>query len=262
MLDLAPGLAALLLYTGLALWRSSHTATARHWLTGIAVLALCLHGISVYQLIDTGAGFHFGFFHVASLIFWVVCVTVLISSLTLPVGSLLSPLFGLTAISIACSLLINSSYTPRAFSYPIAIHILLSILAYSLLTIASAQALALALQDKLLKSGQLKQAMSVLPPLQTMEALLFEMLWAGTALLALSIASGLLFLDDIRAQHLTHKMFFSLIALVVYSILLWGRHAQGWRGKQAIRWALGGFLTLMLAYFGSKLVLELLLHKG
>ena len=94
-----------------------------------------------------------------------------------------------------------------------------------------------------------------------MESLLFEMIRAGATLLACSIASGLLFIDDILAQHLAHKMFFSLAALGVYSVLLWGRRTHGWRGKQAIRWTLGGFAALMLAYFGTKLVLELLLHR-
>jgi ABC-type uncharacterized transport system permease subunit len=78
-------------------------------------------------------------------------------------------------------------------------------------------------------------------------------------LLALSIVSGLFFLDDILAQHLAHKMFFSVAALCVYCILLFGRRVHGWRGKQAIRWTIGGFVALMLAYFGTKLVLELLL---
>jgi ABC-type uncharacterized transport system permease subunit len=56
------------------------------------------------------------------------------------------------------------------------------------------------------------------------------------------------------------KCFFSFAALVVYGILLWGRHQHGWRGKQAIRWTIGGFLALMTAYFGTKFVLELLLQ--
>lgn len=267
MIEMMSGIVALLLYAVLAWWqwRSWSVVQAdlsRPAFLGSAVLALCLHAVSVYGLIDTAAGFHLGFFRVASLIFWVINITVVISSLTLPVRPLLPPLFAMTAMAIACSLFINAPYTPHAFSYPLALHILLSILAYSILTIAAVQALALAAQDRLLKARQWQQAMAFLPPLQTMESLLFEMLYAGTALLALSIASGLLFYDDLRAQHLVHKMFFSLAALSVYSVLLWGRHQRGWRGKQAIRWTLGGFGALMLAYFGTKLVLELLLQRG
>jgi ABC-type uncharacterized transport system permease subunit len=265
MLGQLTGFSALLLYAVLALWQwrawQKQTAPARYALSVMAVLALGLHAICVYAQIDTAAGFNFGFFHVSSLIFWVVCITIVISSFKLPVGSLLAPLFAMTSVSIACSLLLTSPYIPQHdLGYPIAVHILLSILAYSILTIASVQALALALQDRLLKARQFQKAMALLPPLQSMEALLFEMLWAGTVLLALSIASGLLFFNDMRAQHLAHKMFFSLVALVVYGILLWGRQQRGWRGKQAIHWTLGGFAALMLAYFGTKFVLEFILH--
>lgn len=263
----APGLIALLLYCGLAVWQWRSWSTRCHepsppLFLGLSVLALALHGISVFFLIDTPAGFHFGFFRVSSLIFWVINMTIVISSNKLPIRALLPPLYALSAVAILCSLLGESAYTPQDFSYPIALHILLSILAYSILTIAAMQALALWLQDRLLKEHRLQQAMSFLPPLQTMESLLFEMLTAGTTLLALSIASGFLFLEDILAQHLAHKMFFSLAALGVYSVLLWGRHTRGWRGKLAIRWTLGGFAALMLAYFGTKLVLELLLRPA
>lgn len=266
MNETLPGLAALTLYLVLAYWQwrswsRPHAEPHRAPFLALASMALCLHGLTVYSLIDTAAGFHFGFFRVSSLIFWVINITVVLSSIKLPVRSLLPPLFMLSALGVACSLFVDSPYTPQHFSYPIALHILLSIMAYSILSIAAMQALALAAQDRLLKQRRFQQAMAFLPPLQTMESLLFEMLHAGTALLALSIATGTLFLDDIHTQHLAHKMFFSVAALCVYGILLWGRHTRGWRGRQAIRWTLGGFVALMLAYFGTKLVLELLLHR-
>lgn len=263
MPDTLPGAIAIALYASLALWQwrawLSASSLPRTAFYAAAVTALCLHGFSVYTLIDTADGFNFGFFRVASLIFWVINITVLASSIKLPVHPLLPPLFAMTAMGIACSILAEDTYTPHALGYPIAIHILLSILAYSILTIAVVQALALALQNRLLKNHNMDDSMAFLPPLQTMESLLFEMLWAGTTLLALSIISGLFFLDDILAQHLAHKMFFSLAALSVYCVLLWGRHVHGWRGKRAIRWTLGGFIALMLAYFGTKLVLEFLI---
>lgn len=259
------GLTALLIYAALALWQyrswaGANATPSRTAFLAVATIALLMHGYSVYLLIDTPSGFHFGFFRVSSLIFWVINITVVASSLKLPVHPLLAPLFALSAISVACSLFIDSAYAPQSFSYPIALHILLSILAYSILTIAAAQAIALSIQDRLLKHHRLQGVMTFLPPLQTMESLLFEMLHAGTVLLGLAIGTGLLFFDDIGTQHLAHKIFFSLVALAVYCVLLWGRHRHGWRGKKAIRWALGGFVSLMLAYFGTKLVLEILLQ--
>lgn len=78
-------------------------------------------------------------------------------------------------------------------------------------------------------------------------------------LLSLSLLSGWIFLEDLFAQHLVHKTLLSLVAWVVFGILLWGRHVRGWRGSKAIRWTLAGFLLLMLAFFGSKLVREFIL---
>lgn len=101
----------------------------------------------------------------------------------------------------------------------------------------------------------------LLPPLQTMETLLFEMIWAGLILLSISIVSGLIFLDNIFAQHLVHKSVLSISAWLTFAVLLWGRHQSGWRGITAIRGTLIGFALLLLAYFGSKLVLEIILQR-
>jgi ABC-type uncharacterized transport system permease subunit len=94
-----------------------------------------------------------------------------------------------------------------------------------------------------------------------MEGLMFEMIGIGFALLTLALLTGVLFLEDIFAQHLVHKTVLSICAWGVFAILLWGRWRFGWRGRTAIRWTVGGFVFLMLAYFGSKLVLELILGR-
>ena len=93
-----------------------------------------------------------------------------------------------------------------------------------------------------------------------MESLLFQMIATGFALLTLALVTGFLFLEDIFAQHLVHKTTLSIIAWFVFGILLWGRWRFGWRGQTALRWTIGGFIFLMLAYFGSKFVLELVLN--
>jgi ABC-type uncharacterized transport system permease subunit len=89
-----------------------------------------------------------------------------------------------------------------------------------------------------------------------METLLFRIIALGYILLSLSLLSGVTYIDDIFAQHLVHKTVLSFAAWVVFAILLWGRWRFGWRGRTAVRWTLSGFGVLMLAYFGSKLVLE------
>ena len=98
-----------------------------------------------------------------------------------------------------------------------------------------------------------------LPPLQTMETLLFQMIGLGLALLTASLLTGTLYIEDMFAQHLVHKTILSMVAWVVFATLLWGRWRFGWRGRTAIRWTLSGFVVLLLAYIGSKLVIEIIL---
>ena len=94
-----------------------------------------------------------------------------------------------------------------------------------------------------------------------MERVLFELVWSGVVLLTLSIISGLIFLDNMFAQHLVHKTVLSLGAWIIFTTLLVGRYRFGWRGMRAVRWTLGGCILLLLAYFGSKFVLEVLLNR-
>lgn len=228
----------------------------------IAAIAagVVFHGIGAYLNIRTPHGFDLSFFKVASLIFWVIAIVVLLSNLRKPMSSLFVLLLPLMLVALGCASLIepNTSSTTQ-LSFGIFTHVILSILSYSLLTIATLQAILLAYQNRMLKQKHPRGVMGLLPPLQTMESLLFELIWAGEILLTLSILSGVIFIDNILAQHLAHKTVFSVVSWIIYATLLWGRYRFGWRGASAIRWALGGFAALMLAYFGSKLVLEIIL---
>ncbi len=221
--------------------------------------ALLFHGGGIYGLSAAYPGVQLGFFSVSSLIFWVINLIVLFSSLKKALHNLFILLSPLSVLAVAASIFGRDANIQ--ISYQLASHVILSILAYSLLTIATLQALLLAYQNHQLKNKHTIGKVRLLPPLQTMESLLFELLWAGEILLTLSILSGIWFLEDIFAQHLAHKTVFSIAAWIIYALLLWGRHQLGWRGYTAIRWTLGGFALLMLAYFGSKLVLELILHR-
>ena len=137
---------------------------------------------------------------------------------------------------------------------------LLSILAYSVITIAALQALLLAYQNSRLKHHHPGGLLSKLPPLQDMEALLFELLWAGQGILSVAIVAGFVFFDNIWGVNgVIHKTFFSLLAWVVFAILLWGRSQLGWRGVTAIRFTLSGFVLLILGFYGSKFALQVLI---
>jgi len=225
-------------------------------------LAATLHALVLYQGLITPTGLNLGFFNAASLIAWVIVVLLLLSLPHQPVKNLAIVLFPLAALAIGLQ---GYFQTERIFSSEteigVTLHILASILAYSLLSISALQALFLALQDYQLHHKHPGWVMQRLPPLQVMEKLFFQMITVGFGLLSLSLISGLVFLDDLFAQHLAHKTVLSTMAWCIFAILLWGHWRYGWRGKTAIRWNLTGFAALMLAYFGSKLVLELILHR-
>jgi ABC-type uncharacterized transport system permease subunit len=87
------------------------------------------------------------------------------------------------------------------------------------------------------------------------------MIGAGLLFLTLSLVSGFIFIEDLFAQHLAHKTILSIVAWISFSGLLLGRIKYGWRGQTAVKWTLTGFILLLLAYFGSKLVLELILQR-
>ncbi len=228
-------------------------------LLGIGIVAVIAHTYSAVHTIYHEQQIDLGFFRVSSLIFCCIAAINLISILRRPTSNLLVALFPLAALSIVVSSLSSpvrgiSVASPGLFS-----HILISILAYSLMTIATIQAIALALQERHLKGHHMGGILKALPPLQTMEQILFELIWIGMGLLTLSLVTGFIFIDDLFAQHLAHKTFFSILAWVIFAILLWGRHQLGWRSQTAARWTFGGFAALMLAYYGSKFVLELIL---
>ncbi|MFC1683954.1 inner membrane protein YpjD [Pseudomonadota bacterium] len=226
----------------------------------LGLLAVLLHPIVLYQGIITAEGFNLPFFHAASLVTWIIALVLMLSALNKPIENLGIVLLPIATIAIALDLLYPSSYLlPQANSLGMRLHILLSLLSYSLFTLAAVQSGLLAVQNQHLHNRHPGGFVRALPPLQTMEALLFEMIGLGFILLSLGLITGFMFLEDMFSQHLVHKTLLSLMSWVVFAVLLWGRFRFGWRGRIAIRWTMAGFMALMLAYFGSKAVVELIL---
>ncbi len=254
---------ALYLCASLYLWLQlrQHPQLKRRPVLVIGALAVFFHGIASYHWVVTKGGLDFSLLPMTDTIFFTINLVVLVSSFRKPLHNLFLGLFPLTALMLAITLTVeHSPELAIGLSPELSLHIVLSVLAYSLLSIASCQAVLLAWQNWRLHHKHLGGWMQTnMPPLQTMEELLFEILWTGYVLLTLSLLTGFLYLDDVFAQHLAHKTVFSIIGWIFYGVLLWGHHARGWRGNKAIRWTLGGFIALVLAYTGSKLVMEFLL---
>jgi ABC-type uncharacterized transport system permease subunit len=222
-------------------------------------IALILNGLVLNSVIFVNEGLDLGFSNTWALISWVIALLVLFIALRKPVENLLVIFFPMAALGLIL-IYLSPSHHIVAETAPMGlkVHILLSIIAYSLLTVAAFQAVLLAFQEHQLRNKQPTVIMNVLPPMQIMEDLLIRIIAVGFFILSLSLATGFMFVHDIFTQHLSHKTVLSLLSWLVFALLLWGRWYKGWRGQKLIRWTLGGFCILVLAFFGSKLVLEIL----
>ena len=259
-LTLISGIFAVVFYlTGLG-FQVHHFLTnkeTRRLVFSFSALAVIAHGISALGVIRTSSGYQFGIVEISTLIAVSISLLVLISSLRKPLDNLFLGLFPIAIITIVVSLTSSSSMPPTSLSTGLASHVLFSILAYSFLTIAAAQAALLAYQNHQLKHGHAGGIVKKLPALQDMESFLFELLWIGQLLLSVGIVAGFLFIDDIWGRDgVIHKTFFSILAWLVFCVLLWGRHSLGWRGVTAIRWTFSGFALVIVAYYGTKFALE------
>ena len=266
MPPMLPGLLAIALYLLAAallmaiLLRGSDSGCMRRQTLMIGLAAVVIHGSLLYSSLLTPNGLNLGIFHAASLVAMTTALLLLLAAYIEPVENLGIAVFPLAALSIGLTMLYPAPHIiTSASAWQLTSHILTSLLAYSILGLAVLQAILLAIQDNHLRNRSPGGFIRALPPLQTMESLLFQMIATGFALLTLALVTGALFLEDIFAQQLVHKTTLSIIAWAVFAVLLWGRWRFGWRGRTAIRWTIGGFMFLMLAYFGSKFVLELVL---
>jgi ABC-type uncharacterized transport system permease subunit len=231
-------------------------------LIALSVLGALLHGFTNYQVIWSDDGLNLGIVTSISLVSWIMLVFVLIASFRLPLTNLLLLVLPLAAAGALFTLVMpDSSGTPTAsLSDPLIWHILISIVAYSILFMAACQSVLLAVLDHRLKSKQTLRFLKLLPPLQTMESLLFGLLWTGITALTLAIGSGFVFLDDMFEQRVVHHTVLALASWGLYAVLLTGHRLLGWRGTTAVRWTLIAFSLLLLGYFGSKFVIEVLLE--
>ena len=132
---------------------------------------------------------------------------------------------------LTAALSVKAATCPRVIQRRFALHVVLALLAYSVLTVAAAQSLFLAWQERALRRRQARWVLKALPPLQTMETVLFECVALGLLLLTLTLGTGMLFLEDLFAQQVVHHTVRSIASWVVFTILLLGRHRLGWRGR-------------------------------
>lgn len=228
----------------------------------LGAAGLALHTLSLAGLVTERSGPELSLGGVLSLVAWMIAVFALLASVRprfQGLAAVLLPVAGLATLAV----LIPDPVTPRggAPDWSLHAHVLLSILAYSLLSLGAGVAVLFLFRERTLRQRQLTAWTRILPPLESLETALFTALIAGFSLLTLALFSGLMFLEDIFAQHLLHKTVLSIVAWAVFAVLLLGRLKLGWRGRQAVHWVLAGYGLLALSYFGSRFVLEYVLGR-
>ncbi|WP_292006353.1 cytochrome C assembly family protein [Chiayiivirga sp.] len=268
MLSLLPATAYLMACVLLVLGLRRDAGEARvRWLalsTWLGLMATLTHGGILLKQAGTPWGLDLHFFAALSAVAWVVAMLstllMLRRSNLAALGLVVYPIAA--ACHVAYALRAGSTVPASPPSWQIQLHAALALLAYATLSLAAVMALGLWLQERALRRRQLAAALNAFPPLTLVESLLFRQIGAGFALLTLALLTGVVFVEDLLAQHLWHKTVFSLLAWIVFGALLFGRWRHGWRGRRAVRLTLVAMVLLALAFFGSKFVRELVLRQG
>jgi len=221
-----------------------------------AAVGLGVHAQVLFHLILPGDGLTLSAGSAASMIGLELALIALLAAIE---PSLRGMSAGMLILSAVTALLISTpehASAGAALTWQVRAHVLVALLSYGLLTVGAIVAVFALTQERRLHSARITPVNRLFAPLETTEKLLIGISAAGFAGLTLAIATGLSFVNDLVEQHLAHKFALSLLAWVVFGVLLAGRFVAGWRGKRAVKLYLWGFATLCLAYFGSRLILE------
>ena len=249
-------------------WRAQSTGNIdvinRGMIGHTVLLPLVLHAYLLYGNLFSGGDLNLGLINALSLILWLTMLVYWVARFFYPIASLQTLVLPLAAGGAVLPALFPAAHPlTNNLSFVLEAHILAAMLAYSLFTIAVLHASLMSLVEKRLHQATLPRVLQGLPPLLTMETLLFRIIGAGFVLLTLTLVSGVVFSDQLfgKPWQFNHKMLFGLISWCVFAVLLLGHHYKGWRGRTAVRWTMSGFIFLLLAYLGTKFVLEVLLHR-
>jgi ABC-type uncharacterized transport system permease subunit len=244
----------------------SHPGSGRNpvWVSALLLAGIVIHAGLLGASVFKPDAVHLGFSNAVSLIAWLSVSVYALTALKVPLPGIQGWVAGIAAIGALLPLALpDARAIPFSNTFGFRAHLVLSLLAYCLLFIAALQAVLMSAFEKRLHHGSAAAGMPGLPPLLTLESVLFKLIWAGFILLTLALASGILFSEEVfgKAMSFSHKTIFAFLSWLVFGALLAGRTIWGWRGRLAVRWTITGFVMLLLAYVGSKFVLEILLHR-
>ena len=240
-------------------------AGLRGWERGLLLVTLAVHGIALNQGIFADGPMRFGFSVALSMMLWLAIAVYWVESFYARMEGLQMFGFPLAAVCVLLPVVLPSPHLlTNTDTLAFRAHFIMAMLAYSLFTLAALHALLMAVAEKSLHRGRLPPLLAGLPPLLTMEALLFRLIHIAFFLLTATLLSGVFFSEALFGKAMTfgHKTLFAFISWLIFAALLLGRHLRGWRGRLALRWTLAGFAALLLAYVGSHFVVEVILHRA
>jgi ABC-type uncharacterized transport system permease subunit len=251
-----------LLASGLLMLVLQHNARtpASGWIWP-ANLALLLHGATHYLAWRASGVTDLHFFAALSLVGLGMATLTSVVGASGRMRALGVVVFPLAALVLLVYALYGHATQPEPLDWRLLLHAWLALLAYATLAVAALLAVFLWLQERALRRREFHRWLRALPPLIELEMLLFRTIGVGFVLLGATLLTGMLFVDNLLAQHLVHKTVLSVLSWLAFGALLLGRWRYGWRGAIAVRWTLVAMALLVLAFFGSKFVLELVLHR-
>lgn len=274
LLHLLPHVVSSLLYAALGVhfWRTRWREVGRptlslpmqRWERAAILVALAIQALGLYQGLFGGGGMRFSFSFALSLMLWLAVLIYWLESFRSRMDGLQPMVLPLAAAgAVAPALFPQLRVVAHAGAWGFQLHFLTAMLAYSLFTLSALHAVFMGFAERKLHQRAMTRGLSSLPPILTMEALLFRMIGVAFGLLTVALLSGLMFSELIfgRAMVLDHKTLFAFVSWGIFAALLTGRRVYGWRGRVALRWTLAGFLVLLLAYIGSRFVVEVVLGR-
>lgn len=257
---------------GLHFWRSrwfqisDRPATGMSLWERVALLAtLAVHGWGLALEVFPDGSMRFGFASALAIMLWLALVFYWVESWFARLEGLQAVVLPAAAVAALMPAVFPPHHEIANSASPVfRLHFMVAMLAYSLFTLAALHALLMAVAENRLHKGRITRALVQLPSVMTMEALLFRLIHIAFALLTLTLVSGVFFSETLFGKAITfnHKTVFAFMSWLIFAALLMGRHLRGWRGRTALRWTLAGFVVLLLAYVGSRFVLEVVLGRG
>ena len=223
-------------------------------------VGLLFHATILYLPLLQNGSLSLGLISAISHVLWLISLLLFYTTFKCKIETLGLFIIPAVIVSLIASNFVHTEEENIHLIGNLGVHIFTSLLAYSVLLFSAVQALLLAYQNRKLRKHKPSGLISTLPALQDMEALLFRLIKLGVILLTIALLSGFLYLGGVVERGTAHKILFSIGAWITFSSLLYGHYKYGWRGKIAVRWTLFGSAFLLLAYFGSKFVVEYLLN--